>query len=257
MIREIIEEEYGEVLELIEQDLGRNYFIRLGLENAKKIYEKMIGEWTREGKLKAVLFRRKLGNLQFYAKEDFDVEGFTGYIRDLEFKALIGPASYCDRFLGKDLFSSVKEGAIIAKLAVTNHTTGLPAFEEVDILRVEDLDEVVKIYEKVFTGFSSKAVMEDRINSGRGRGLCIRRHGKIVAVAQSEFEMDTSALIVGVATDPEFQGKGLGSACVEVLCNQLVKEGKNLYLQYDNMDAGRIYERLGFRPFDQVKHYGK
>jgi predicted GNAT family acetyltransferase len=99
--------------------------------------------------------------------------------------------------------------------------------------------------------------MEERIKSGRGRGLCIRRNGKIVAVAQSEFEMDTSALIVGVATDPASQGKGLGSTCVEALCSQLLKEGKDLYLQYDNMDAGRIYERLGFRPFDQVKHYEK
>ncbi|MBB6214414.1 hypothetical protein HNQ80_000494 [Anaerosolibacter carboniphilus] len=255
MIREILEEEYGEVLEFINQDPGRNYFIRLGLENGKKVYEKLIGEWDHEQRLKAVLFRRKLGNLQFYAKGDFDIEGFVGCMRELEFKALIGPASYCDQFLGKGLFASAHEGAIIAKLAALGQTMEYPISEEIEILKIQDLDEVATIYEKVFTGFSSKAVMEERLNSGRGRGLCIRRNGKIAAVAQSEFEMETSALIVGVATDPEYQGKGLGTACVKALCDQLLKEGKDLYLQYDNMDAGRIYERLGFRAFDQVKHY--
>ncbi|MFT9493788.1 GNAT family N-acetyltransferase [Anaerosolibacter sp.] len=257
MIREILEEEYGEVLQFIEQDIGRNYFIRLGLENTKRVYERIIGEWDHEGKLKAVLFRRKLGNLQFYAWEHFDVEGFAESMGKMEFKALIGPASYCDSFLGKNLFSAVHGGAIIAKLAVDNHRLRTTVFDEIDVLRVQDLDEVVAIYEKVFTGFSGKPVMEERLNSGRGRGLCIRRNGKIAAVAQSEFEMNHAALIVGVATDPEFQRKGLGTKCVEALCGQLLREGKDLYLQYDNIDAGRIYESLGFIPFDQVMHYEK
>jgi uncharacterized protein len=40
-----------------------------------------------------------------------------------------------------------------------------------------------------------------------------------------------------------------------VLCNQLLQEGKDLYLQYDNMVAGRIYEKLGFKPIDVVRNY--
>jgi len=42
-----------------------------------------------------------------------------------------------------------------------------------------------------------------------------------------------------------------------MLCKEMLAEGKKLYLQYDNADAGRLYGRLGFLPIDQVKHYTK
>ncbi|MDF2841107.1 MAG: putative acetyltransferase, partial [Clostridia bacterium] len=63
------------------------------------------------------------------------------------------------------------------------------------------------------------------------------------------------AIIVGVGTAAAFQGKGLATKCLKVLCSQLLREGKDLYLQYDNMNAGRIYEKLGFQPIDMIRYY--
>jgi predicted GNAT family acetyltransferase len=254
LIREILKNEYSIVYEYIKQDNARNYFVRLGFEGDKPVYERIIGEWDEAGELKAVLLKRLSGNLQFYAKGDFDVEGFVEYISAMEFGSLISSRSYCDTLLNKGLFSDVMEGAIIAKLDGSK-AEEFEANMQVDFLKVEDLDEVVKLYEKIFTTFSSKAVMEKRLRSGRGRGVCFRQEGRIVCVVQSEFEENTSALIVGVGTAPEFQGKGLATQCLKKLCGQLIAEGKDLFLQYDNMDAGRIYERLGFKPIDQIRHY--
>jgi uncharacterized protein len=54
--------------------------------------------------------------------------------------------------------------------------------------------------------------------------------------------------VVGVCTVKEHQKKGMASACLVRLCQDLLQEGKELCLFYDNPDAGRIYERLGFVP---------
>lgn len=256
MIREIMNFEYEEVYKLIREDNARNYFVRLGFESGKPVYERIWGQWDEYERLTAVLLKRLSGNLQFFAGGEFDIDGFAALIKDMEFQTLISPRSYCDGFIDKQLFSSVKDGAFIAKLASTS-AGAFETFPEVEVLKPEDLDEVVHLYEQVFTSFSSKSVMEKRLQSGRGRGVCIRQEGRLVSVVQSEFEEKNSALIVGVGTAADFQGRGLASECLKTICHQLGVEGKDLYLQYDNPDAGRIYERLGFKPIDQVRHYKK
>lgn len=257
MIRELLKEEYIKVHQFAMNDIARNYFILLAFENKKPFYHQILGEWDVNKELKAVLLKRRSGNMQFYAKGDFDIEGFSKYISDMDFKALISPGSYCDKFLDKGLFTSVKNGAMIAKLTSEDFYKMEQSGYEINYLNVSDLDEVVKLYEKVFTSFSTKEVMIERLIGGRGRGLCIRSNGEIVSVAQSEFETDRSALIVGVATKPGFQKRGLAMSCVWELSRRLLKENKNIYLQYDNIDAGRIYSKIGFKPVDQVKHYIK
>ena len=254
MIREFLQDEYAQVNEFIKQDSARNYFVRLGFESGRSVYKSILGDWDDYGQLKAVLLRRHSGNMQFYANGLFDIDGFKEYISQIEFDTLISPASYADKFLHKGLFSVVENGAIIAKLE-SGEFKQYEDYPEVEVLKLEDLDEVVQLYEKIFKSFSSKDVMLKRLQSGRGRGVCIRHAGKVVSVVQSEFEELDSALIVGVGTSVEFQGKGLASKCLKVLCKQLTQENKDLYLQYDNMDAGRIYEKLGFKLIDQVRHY--
>jgi uncharacterized protein len=254
MIKEISILEYSKIYEFIRQDNARNYFIRLGLESHKPIYERIIGELNDNGELKAILLKRLSGNLQFYSKGEFDEEGFISCISEMNFNSLISSRSYCDRFLDKGLFLNYEDGAIIAKLD-SRWVGEYELSPEVEALKLEDLDDVVQLYEEVFSSFSSKDVMLKRLRSGRGRGLCIRHQGKVVSVVQSEFEELNSALIVGVGTAIDFQGKGLATKCLRALCKQLAQEGKDLYLQYDNIDAGRIYEKLGFKPIDQVRHY--
>lgn len=257
MIRELSKEEYIKAHQFALNDVARNYFILLAFENKKPFYHQIIGEWDENEQLKAMLLKRKSGNMQFYAKGDFNIEGFSKWIRDMEFKALISPCSYCDKFLDKGLFTSVKEGAIIAGLTLENFYRAEQKNYKIEYLTLSDLDEVVRLYEKAFTSFSTKEVMIERLAGGRGRGLCIRMNGEIVSVAQSEFETDKAALIVGVATKPGFQRRGLAMSCVWELSRRLLEEKKNVFLQYDNMDAGRIYSKIGFIPVDQVKHYIK
>ncbi|WP_425447405.1 GNAT family N-acetyltransferase [Dethiothermospora halolimnae] len=256
-IRDIRPNEYNRVLQFIKKDNARNYFIRLGLEGDKDVYKRIIGEVDESNNLKALLFKRKSGNLQFYGETGYNVEGFSKHISHMEFKSLISPSSYCDNFLNRGLFASYKEGAFIGKLSKENKIDREDNIECIKKLTVDDLDNIVKLYKKVFNGFTSKEIMKEKLKTKRGRGYCIYHNKELISVAQSEFEDNDSAVVVGVATDPKFQKKGLASKCLKILSNELQNEDKDIYLQYDNKDAGKIYEKLGFIVVDRVRHYFK
>lgn len=256
MIREILISEYDIVKEFIKRDIARNYFLLLGLSGRRQVYDKIYGEFA-DNQLKAVLFRRKTGVLQFYGPEDFDLDGFVKIIKSLDYNSLIGPKSYCDAFLDKAIFNRFEEGAYLSKLESNNKVKISESRYNIRNINVDDLDEIVMLYKTVFESFSPKEVMEKKLIDGRGRGVCIELDGKIISVAQSDFEIDEAAVIVGVATGKNYQRKGLGTACLQFLCHLLQQEGKDLYLQYNNLEAEGIYNKLGFKKFDRVIHYFK
>lgn len=257
MIKEIKSTSFDMLKETVEEsDIARNYFILLGLNSKKKVYDKVYGEY--EGKvLKAALFIRKSGLLQLFMPGDFDLEGFTDLINSLDCSKLIGPGQYCHSFFENGTFATAIPGAYIAKLGKCIMPEQIDNRILLRSIGIQDLDEIVKLYDRVFDSFSSKDVMETKLSTGRGRGICIEMGDRIVSVAQSDFETKTGALIVGVATDPGYRNKGLATLCTEYLSGTLQKEGKDIYLQYDNPNAGKIYDRLGFKVIDRVIHYSK
>lgn len=256
MIREIQESEYEEVYKFAKIDVARNYFILLGLKNKTAVYDNIYGEYN-EAKLQAILLKRKSGTLQFFAPGEFDAEAFSIIISKLNYTSMIGPGSYCNIFLDKDLFSSKTNGAYIAKLdRELMHNPSKEQQKTKDLL-VKDLDKIIKLYKTVFKSFSSKEIMKGKLESKRGRGLYIEENGEIISVSQTDFETEDSAVIVGVATKPEYRCKGLATLTLKELSNLLLEEGKDLYLQYENLEAGKIYEKLGFEIIDQVIHLKK
>ncbi|NLC03255.1 MAG: GNAT family N-acetyltransferase [Tissierellia bacterium] len=256
MIREITSKEYHMLKDLLLRDIARNYFLLLGISGTRDVYDKIYGEFHK-GRLKAVLFKRKTGVLQFYAPGDFDLIHFVDLIKSLDYNSLIGPESYCDNFLNKGIFKRFEEGAYLSKLK-NNHKVIININKyNIRFITLEDLDLIVELYKEVFKSFAPKEVMEKKLSEKRGRGVCIEIGGKIVSVAQSDFETEGGAVIVGVATSKNYRGKGMGTECLRFLCTTLQKEGKDLFLQYNNLDAEGIYDKLGFKKFDQVIHYFK
>ncbi len=257
MIKEIKSDEFYHLKQIIETiDIARNYFILLGLSNKTKVYDKIYGEY-KDGELKAVLFIRKSGLLQFFAPGEYDINVFSELIASLVSERLIGPKLYCHKLLDNGVFSIADEGAYISKLEKDFKLEPLIKNIEFCNIGIKDLDEIIRLYQKVFQSFSPKDVMEEKFISERGRGICIRDNNRIISVAQTDFETVNAALIVGVATEPDYRNKGYATECTKYLSIIMQKEGKDVYLQYDNPKAGKIYERLGYKTIDRVVHYRK
>lgn len=255
MIREILEVEKNIVLEFAKQDVIRNYFILLGLLNKKTVYDKIYGEFI-EGDLQAILLKRKSGTLQFYSTKNFDfnIDAFKDIILKLNAHSMIGAGSYCSRFFERGVFSISKDGAYIAKLEKKDRKIGVKNKYKARIVRIDDLEKIVELYKTTFPSFAHKDVMEEKLRTKRGRGILIEEDGQILSVCQTDFETEDSAVIVGVATKKSYRNRGLATSCLQVIIETLAEDGKDLYLQYDNVKAGQIYKKLGFKVIDQIVH---
>ncbi|BES64294.1 GNAT family N-acetyltransferase [Gottschalkiaceae bacterium SANA] len=89
-------------------------------------------------------------------------------------------------------------------------------------------------------------LMRHKMETKSGREVICKIDGKVVAGAATTAENSQSAMVVAVCTDPAYRKHGYASACVTKLAKDYVVLGKRLYLFYDNPNAGRIYNRIGF-----------
>ena len=74
--------------------------------------------------------------------------------------------------------------------------------------------------------------------------------GRVASAALSSAEGGGAAMLGGVATLDQYRGKGLSAVCVGALCDYLFGGGTNtisLFYLKDNVPAGRVYDKLGFR----------
>lgn len=238
MIYQITKDRYGEVYDFISRDFAKNYFIALGMINDSfaKIYV------DEDEKIRGALFIRKSGNLQF-SGEFCDIHAFSELIERLDFNQLIGAKSYCEP-LNLEL---VKEGAIIDVLEKSDYHSQVFIAKP---LGQDQIESVVDLYKKVFEGYPKAEFMKEKLKQKRGIGFYIGEE-TIQSVAQTDF----SNIIVGVATDPLFQKRGLASQCLHAVITKSFESEKRLFLQYDNPKAGKLYRRLGFKYYDQVMHY--
>lgn len=240
MIYQVNPDAYDQVYKFISRDFARNYFIAMGL--LKKSFHEIFLEEDENG-IKAGLFLRKSGNLQFTG-HSCDYKAFSKLIASLDYKTLICPKSNGIHFEGIEL---IHEGALIDQL---NRDDYIAVESVAKKLQLNQVDEVENLYKSVFKGYPKADFMRHKLESHRGTAYYMGED-KILSVAQTDFYH----VIVGVATDPIHQKKGLASQCLHAVIQEVFKDNKSAYLQYDNMAAGKIYRQLGFKNMDQVMHY--
>lgn len=242
MIRLANKLDLNTIREFVHRDVARNYFIALSLI---KGFDDFKSVFLEEGR--GVLFLRHSGNLQFVHYGHASINDFKEVIETLDFKTLIGPKSMCQAL---DLLVR-KQGAYIASLKKDKFGQ-YKRTKDVMPLTLDDMDEVEHLYSQIFSGYPKAAYMKDKLLNKRGIGFKICDKN-IVSVAQSDFK----CLIVGVATHPTHQYKGLAYECMSALMDKMFLEVDEVYLQYDNPLAGKLYDKLGFDKIDEVIHYVK
>lgn len=113
----------------------------------------------------------------------------------------------------------------------------------------EDIDGIVSLRGTIKEFSQSKdgaKMLRHKMETKTGRDVICKIDGKIVAGAATTAENSQSAMVVAVCTDPDHRKHGYASACVTKLVKEYSELGKRLYLFYDNTEAGRIYNRIGF-----------
>ncbi|MTI49003.1 MAG: GNAT family N-acetyltransferase [Firmicutes bacterium] len=257
----LLDESYNEeLMDFLQNNSIVNYFILQGLEREKykMVFDKKWGEFDNKGDLISILFKRKTGNMQFFSTGEYNVNDFIELINKEDFKKIIGEKSILNKLVNNYNFSKIKKGSYISELSDSKDLYNIKAHREFSMdsivkkVYIKDIDRILELYSKVFTGFTPRELIVEKYFNKTGRGYYIEKDGKIISIAQSSYEKKDSAIIVGVATDFEYRNKGLATECLLKLCEELIKEGKKLYLQYDNKSVREIYMKLGFNEIGRM-----
>lgn len=252
MIRKLVEEDREKVMNFVLKKPAENLFIIGDIEvyGFDTEFQTVWGQFDNSEELIAVLLKYE-GNYIPYTENDINWKEFAAIINNdpnmTELSGLKPIVEKLEPFIVKNMKS--KSSFYYSKCQSLKISKREDELHSVEVLSVEELEELVALLKTVpefqhanITVNSKKRTIENKT----GRTYFIRMNGKIATTASTTAENNSSAMIVAVATKEQYKRKGLATDCMIKLCQDLLKEGKELCLFYDNPDAGKIYKRLGF-----------
>lgn len=251
MIRRLNENDKEVCFKLIKTMPAENLFIIGDIEvyGFDQEFQKVWGEFNENGELVAILLKFEDNYIPF-AAESFNAEVFAEIMsNDPDFKMMSGLKEFTEQiesFLKQQL--KRKRQTYYAKCTKLNSNINNIDLTNVQKAIPDDAGALVELINSI-PEFESTLKVERKhreLKDGTSRSFFITEEGKIVSSASTAAENSMSAMVVAVATLENYKKKGYATKCMLKLCNELLLEGKDLCLFYDNPAAGAIYKRIGF-----------
>ena len=250
MIKKLNKENEEKLMNYLAAEPALNLFIIGDIENYgfTQDFQDIWGDFDQDNQFQAVLLRY-YDNFIIYAKDDYDTEGIAEIINNHEPKMVSGKKECVDKL--KDLIQvSKKRDTYFCKLDQAADLYQGPLLEKVEKTTLEDVKPLWELHQRIdeFEDLDELERKKKKYKDETGRGYHIYndKRGKIICCAETTAENSFSAMVVGVATEKEYRNQGLASAVMSKLCKEVLDEGKELCLFYDNPKAGKIYKRIGF-----------
>lgn len=260
MIRRLTEEDHDQCLRFLIPKSAENTFILGDIEayGYDQDFQKLWGDFDEAGNLRAVLLKYQGNYLPYAESPDFDQNGFASIIsKDPDLKLVSGLQSITQWICPK-VKRNLKKKRELYYCKCDQLLDDSP-IENCEVKRAElqDVEQIVALHRQVpeFDNTESVTVKKRNMEKGVSRTYYIEQDGKMVSAASTAAENSFSAMVVGVCTLEAYQQRGYASACVKKLCQDILAEGKELCLFYDNPAAGRIYKRLGFYDIEKWSMY--
>ncbi|MDZ5473921.1 GNAT family N-acetyltransferase [Bacillus sp. 31A1R] len=251
MIRRLTKEDHEICFSLLKSKPAENLFMIGDIEGYgyETPFQKLWGEFDEKGNLIAVLLKYEENYIPF-AKGSFNAKQFAEImLDDPSFKMMSGL-----KHLTEAIEPYLQDRIDKKRETYYAKCTSLQLDRMVDTTEVsqakpEDAEGLVQLLNSI-PEFSDSIITVERkrrgLEDGVSRSYFIEEDGLMVSTASTTAENSLSAMVVGVATLEEYKRKGYATKCMIKLCSQLLEEGKELCLFYDNPDAGLIYKRIGF-----------
>ena len=252
LLRRLTQHDHEVCLRLLKTKPAENLFIIGDIEvyGYEQTFQKLWGEFNERGELIAVLLKFEENYIPF-AIESFNARGFAEIMsNDSSFKMMSGLKEITEQ-IEPYLIQPYKRKrqlyyAKCTKLNVNEHSVDLSTVLQA---HPNDAEALVELLNSVpeFSGSTMTLERKRReLKDRSSRSFFIKEGSKIVSTASTAAENSMSAMVVGVATLENYKKKGFATKCMLKLCNELLEEGKELCLFYDNTEAGAIYKRIGF-----------
>lgn len=250
MIRQLSKDDHELCFTLITSRPAENLFLIGDIEayGYDQDFQKVWGEFDSEGNLIAILLKYEDNYIPF-ALGHFNAKGFAEIMDgDPNFHMMSGLKEMTEEietYLQRPL--KRKRQTYYAKC--TKLQNAVVDGTGVKKATADDAEQLVELLNNIPEFGDSTITVERKsrgLEDGSSRTYYIEEDGIMVSTASTAAENSMSAMVVGVATLNEYKRKGYATTCMIRLCDELLKEGKELCLFYDNPEAGVIYKRIGF-----------
>jgi predicted GNAT family acetyltransferase len=263
MIRRLTELDRQSVLDYLYQEQAFNIFPIGDIETFgfDKDFQRVYADFDSMSNYKSVFLRYRNNAIYYSKTNDFNPDYFKIF-KDDPFDFISGKAELFEMIESalKDFRKDVMY--FVEADTLRSNKNNFP-YEIKQLKTAKEAEKLFYLFQKIkeFAPYHSDLdnFIEAKMNSiNMGMTLYIEDSGKIIASAGSTAETTKSAMVVAVATDPNYRKLGLASNLLEELLRiYLTQKKKTLCLFYDNPEAGSIYKRLGFKYLGMWNIYRK
>lgn len=266
MIRILNENDRDLVLNYLYIESSYNIFIIGDIEafGFHTVFQYVLGEFDELDNLLSVFLKYRDNGIYYSHLNRFNPD-FFDYIKLEELNFFSAKSKLMD--LIKPYLNLFKERQMF--FCKANKIKAKPYLKDIEIKRITSLDECYRLYDLLSSieefGISRRN-KEEFANAHykslkMGNTFYIEENKKIVSTVTTTAETKKSAMIIAVATDSNYRGRGYVSTLLIKLMEYYFNiKKKELCLFYDNLEAGKIYLKLGFEhmgkwtTFERVNH---
>jgi hypothetical protein len=257
MIKKLKEKDRNNTLEFLSEEPSINLFAIGDIEvfGFDEDFQEVWGHFDGDNNLDGVLLRYNQNFIPYWKKDDFNPDGFIYIIKTSPVKdrMISGKKNILANF--ENVFEKhIKRDTYFCELKKAENLK--KDTSEVKTAQISDKNRIPMFTNSIDEFVHSPDVTPDqfekKLKTNSGRAYYIEDgEGDIISVAQTTAENSFSAMVVGVATRPDYRRKGLVSKCMSKLCKDYLDEGKTLCLFYDNPEAGKVYKKIGFKEIEK------
>jgi predicted GNAT family acetyltransferase len=188
----------------------------------------------------------------YYSPDDRRIDCYVQYVRESNVPKLVGKKTLVEKFLP---YLEIKGQSDCYVLEMNTAPYDFRD-DDLDIKRMSTREEAAKLHdlfmqvrEYGFTGLDRETYIDEQIKIVQNdsiRTYFTEVNGEMVSTAAYVNDRTRTAIVVGVATPPQYRKRGYASKVIYRLCLDAISAGKVLYLFYTNPQAGSVYRNLGF-----------
>ena len=258
MFRQLTKNDYEMTMQFLGQNPGLNLFQIGDIENYgfDSDIQTVWGNFDENDALTGVLLRYRENYIPYFIDTDQSVSYFKDQIlQDEGIKIISGKSDLVDQF--KSCFEQSEDKDMYFCELVDNEYLQ-PVHVNVQLAKLEDADRVFELLLSIeeFDAMNRHSAdrIRQKIEDQSGRIYFIENeNGEVICTVQTAAENSKSAMVVSVATHKSYRRQGLMTQALSRLCQDLLSEGKTLCLFYDNLEAGSVYHKLGFKTIGKWK----
>ncbi|WP_297489198.1 ribosomal protein S18-alanine N-acetyltransferase [Thermococcus sp.] len=124
--------------------------------------------------------------------------------------------------------------------------------------KIFDISDVMRIERESFREAYPRGIFLLFLENNPDTFLVAEYAGRIIGYIMAYMRPDLEGHIMSIAVDPNYRGKGIGSALLTEAIERLIKRGARyvgLEVRTSNTRAIKLYERFGFRKVKRIMGY--